>query len=171
MTEPTWKDRWARLTGTVLYVGYLRPAPGTWGSLVALPLAWLLYAVGGLWLLVLAIPAGYIKGYIATRHLTDGQPDHDPSEIVIDEVVGQWIALLPIFIGAGHAGVPVMALWPGWIAAFLLFRLFDITKPGFVGWADRRNDATGVMLDDVIAGAFAAICVAGLGSFWHGIAG
>ena len=87
---------------------------------------------------------------------------------MIDEVVGQWIALAPVIIGASHAGVPITALWPGWIAAFALFRLFDITKPGPVGWADSKDNATGVMLDDVIAGLMAAICVSGLASIWHG---
>ena len=57
-------------------------------------------------------------------------------------------------------GAELLALYPGWIAAFVLFRLFDIWKPGPVGWADRRGDALGVMLDDVIAGVMAAIGVA-----------
>lgn len=162
-------NAWAKITATVFYVGYLKPAPGTWGSLAALPIAWVLYSIGGLWLFALAIPAAYIKGYYATKVMTSGADDHDPSEIVIDEVVGQWIALAPIIIGAHNAGVSITALWPGWIAAFVLFRLFDITKPGPVGWADRKDNATGVMLDDVIAGVMAAICVVGLAGVWHGM--
>lgn len=162
-----WKSRWARMTATVFYVGYMKPAPGTWGSLAALPLAWLIFAIGGVWLFLIAIPAAYFKGLMATRWMTEGAQDHDPSEVVIDEVVGQWIALAPVFIGANHVGISVFALWPGWITAFLLFRLFDITKPSLVGWADRRNDATGVMLDDVIAGVFAAIGVVVFGVLWH----
>jgi phosphatidylglycerophosphatase A len=168
MTDKSLKSRWTEITATYFYVGYMKPAPGTWGSLAALPLAWLIYAVGGIWLFALAIPTAYIKGYLATVWMTDGAEDHDPSEIVIDEVVGQWIALLPVFIGACHAGVSVLALWPGWIAAFVLFRLFDILKPGPVGWADRKDNATGVMLDDVFAGLLAAVCVAALAAFWHG---
>lgn len=163
------KDAWARLTATVFYIGYLKPAPGTWGSLAALPLAWLIYQIGGVWLFLLAIPAAYVKGYFATKWMTDGADNHDPSEIVIDEVVGQWIALAPVLIGAAHTGAAVTALWPGWIAAFVLFRLFDITKPGPVGWADRKDNATGVMLDDVIAGAIAALCVVVLAGAAHGV--
>jgi len=163
------KQAWAKITATVFYVGYLKPAPGTWGSLAALPLGWLVYAIGGVWLFLLAIPLAYIKGYVATMWMTDGADDHDPSEIVIDEVVGQWIALAPVIVGATHAGVSVFALWPGWIAAFVLFRLFDIAKPGPVGWADKKDNATGVMLDDVIAGVLAAICVIVLAGVWHGI--
>lgn len=162
------KQEWAKITATVFYVGYLKPAPGTWGSLAALPLAWLIYMIGGVWLFLLAIPAAYIKGYYATKWMTDGADNHDPSEIVIDEVVGQWIALAPVIIGAAHAGVAITSLWPGWIIAFVLFRLFDITKPGPVGWADRKDNATGVMLDDLIAGIMAAICVLGAAGLWHG---
>jgi phosphatidylglycerophosphatase A len=167
----TSKSAWANITATVFFVGYLKPAPGTWGSLVALPLAWLIYMIGGIWLFLLAIPAAYIKGYYATQIMTKGRENHDPSEIVIDEVVGQWIALAPVIIGSWHAGVSITALWPGWIAAFVLFRLFDITKPGPVGWADRKDNATGVMLDDVIAGVLAAIGVVILAGAWHGLAG
>ena len=161
------KQSWAKMTATVFYVGYMKPAPGTWGSLAALPFAWLIYAIGGLWLFALSIPAAYVKGYIATKWMTEGADNHDPSEIVIDEVVGQWIALFPVLYGASHVDMNVLSLWPGWIAAFGLFRLFDITKPGPVGWADRKDNATGVMLDDVIAGVLAAIGVIVLAVIWH----
>lgn len=163
--------RIAALIATVGGIGYLRPAPGTWGSAAALPLAWLLHVLGGPWLLVIAIIAGFIGGLWATSQVTAGQDDPDPSEVVIDEVVGQWIALLPLSLGAAHAGASITALWPGWVMAFLLFRFFDIAKPGPVGWADRRGDALGVMLDDVIAGVFAAIGVALLAWLSHGVLG
>ncbi len=159
------------IIGTVGGVGYLKPAPGTWGSLAALPLAWLFHAIGGPWLLGFAILSGFIKGLWATSHLTQGQEDHDPSYIVVDEVVGQWIAILPLSIGAAHAGVSILALWPGWLAAFVLFRFFDITKLGPVGWADRREGPLGVMLDDVIAGVFAAIGVLIFAGISHGLLG
>ena len=163
------KNRWAEITATYFYVGYLKPAPGTWGSFAALPLAWLIYEFGGLWLFLLAIPAAYVKGYIATKVMTEGKDNHDPSEIVIDEVVGQWIALAPVMIGASYVGVSSISLWPGWIVAFAMFRLYDIMKPGPVGWADRKDNATGVMLDDVIAGLFAAVWVVVLAGLWHGL--
>jgi len=147
----------ARLIATVFYVGYLRPAPGTWGSLVALPMAWALHTLGGPLLFVIAIIAGSLKGLWATAKVTEGQADHDPSEVVIDEVS----------FGAWQAGVDILALWPGWIVAFLTFRAFDIFKPGPVGTADRRGDALGVMLDDMLAGAFAAIFVVVLAGFAH----
>lgn len=155
------------LIATFFYIGHLRPAPGTWGSLAALPAAAILYAFAGPFAVVVGIAVVYALGLWATTVETAGQDDHDPSEIVIDEVVGQWLALLPVLFGAAATESPVLALWPGWIAAFVLFRLFDITKPGPVGWADRRGDATGVMLDDVIAGLMAAVGVTVLAALAH----
>ncbi len=157
----------ARLIGTVFYVGHMRPAPGTWGSFIALPFGYVIYQIGGFWLFALAILAGFFKGWWATVQMTKDSDNHDPSEIVIDEVIGQWIALVPVFYGASMMGVDLQQLWPGWIAAFILFRAFDITKPSLVGWADRRDDALGVMLDDVIAGVFAAIGVVALAALFH----
>ena len=92
---------------------------------------------------------------------------HDPSEIVIDEVVGQWIALFPVSYGAMMMQADITRLWPGWIVAFVMFRVFDIWKPWLVGRADRRGDALGVMLDDVVAGVFAAIVVIVLAGLAH----
>lgn len=157
------------MIGTVGGVGYMRPASGTWGSLAALPLAWVLYVVAGPWFVILATAVVFGLGVWATRQMTSGTDNHDPSEIVVDEVVGQWIALLPVLIGAAYVGTPVLALWPGWVTAFLAFRLFDIWKPGPVGWADRRNDPLGVMLDDVFAGVIAAITVAVAAGIAHGL--
>ncbi len=157
----------SRLIATFFGVGLLRPAPGTWGSLAALPVFWVLHVLGGFALVLVATALVIAVGIWATRAETAGTDDHDPSEIVIDEVAGQWIALWPVSLGAQVAGADVLALYPGWIAAFLLFRLFDIWKPGPVGWADRRHDPVGVMLDDVIAGILAAICVSALAALAH----
>jgi phosphatidylglycerophosphatase A len=156
-----------RLVATFGGVGKLRPAPGTWGSLAALPAALVLAWIGGPWLVVAATVALFALGIPATRAEVAATGDHDPSQVVVDEVVGQWIALLPVLFGAARNDVAFTALWPGWIAAFVLFRLFDIWKPGPVGWADRRGDALGVMLDDVIAGVFAAFGVTALAAIAH----
>ncbi len=145
--------------------GYLKPAPGTWGSLAAIPAAWALDRIGGPYLLAIATVIVCVVAVGAIGRATDG--DHDPGWIVIDEVVGQWIALLPVSVGALTAGVASAALWPGVLAAFALFRLFDIWKPWLIGRADRRGDAWGVMLDDVWAGVFAAIGVVILAALAH----
>lgn len=154
------------MVATLGPVGHLRPAPGTWGSLAALPLAWLAMQGGTVLFTVLTV-ALLPLGWWAVARATVGAADHDPSEIVVDEVLGQWIALLPVAWGAWSTGFSVERLWPGWIAAFLLFRLFDIWKPGPVGWMDRRTDAGGVMLDDAVAGGLAALGVVALAALAH----
>lgn len=160
----------AKIAGTVFGIGYLRPAPGTWGSLAALPLGWLLHRIGGFPLLALSALAVFAIGVWAAAQLIGGD-NKDPSEIVIDEVAGQLIALFPLSYPAWSHGIEITALWPGWIAAFALFRLFDILKPGPIGRADKRGDALGVMLDDVIAGLFAAVGVMLLAGVTHGVLG
>ena len=160
--------RITRIITTVFGIGTLGPAPGTWGSLVALPIFYLLHLIGGFVFVVIATGAVFVLGWWATAEQTRGRREHDPSEIVIDEVVGQWLALWTLSIGASREQADLIQLWPGLVAGFILFRLFDIFKPGPVGWADRRADALGVMLDDVIAGVCAAVCVALLTAIDHG---
>jgi phosphatidylglycerophosphatase A len=157
----------SRAVATVFGVGLLRPAPGTWGSAVALGLGVVIDRFAGFPGLALATLAVTALGFWACARVCE--PGEDPSEVVIDEVAGMWIALL----------FPSFAFWtrdfdgwmpyPGWLAAFLFFRLFDIWKPGPVGWADRRGDAAGVMLDDLIAGVFAGIGVVIAAGVAHGL--
>ena len=156
-----------RLLLSFLGAGYLRPAPGTWGSLAAVVAALVVHQIGGPVLLGLGIVLAFTAGTWAARIEAETSEDHDPGWIVIDEVAGQWIALLPVSLGAHLTGEPMIALWPGLVAAFLLFRLFDIWKPWIIGQADRRGDALGVMLDDVWAGAFAAVVVLALAALFH----
>lgn len=145
-----------RLIATFFYIGLLRPAPGTWGSLAAIPAAWAIHWLAGPIGLALATIGLFAAGLWATERETLESGEEDPSEIVVDEVVGQWIALLPVSVGASSAGVAFAALWPGIVVAFLSFRLLDIWKPSLIGRVDRRGDALGVMLDDAVAGVFAA---------------
>lgn len=153
-------------------VGLAPVAPGTAGSALALLLGYLLHGIGGFILLALATLALYGAGLWAVRRETAGLSDHDPSRIVVDEVVGQWIALWPLSLGLTHAGVdPWVFPYPGWIGAFVMFRLFDIWKPLWVGRMDRRGDAAGVMLDDVVAGLMAAVVVALMAAVAHGLMG
>jgi phosphatidylglycerophosphatase A len=161
--------RLARIIATFFYVGLLRPFPGTWGSAAALPAAWLLHGAGGPLLLALAIPAAYALGIRAVQIATEGLEDPDRSEIVIDEVVGMWIALMPVSLGAWAAGAPVLALWPGILGAFLAFRFFDIVKVWPANRLDRRKDMVGVMADDVVAGIYAALVVAVAAAVAHGL--
>ena len=127
-------------------------APGTVGSLGALPLGAALQWSFGPAVLVYAAMALFFAGWwIAAVHLRDGFDGEDPQWIVVDEVVGQWIAM---------AALPLHPLTL--ILAFALFRLFDIAKPWPVSWADTRvGGALGIMLDDLLAGLYAAIAAYG----------
>ena len=151
-------NKLAQTIGTVFGVGYLKPAPGTWGSAFTLLLVWLLHMIGGFPLILACILISFVIGLWAIRQITEAQDNADPSEVVIDELVGQAIALLPLSYSASSMGIPIMALWPGWIAAFLLFRLFDIWKPPPVDSAESLPGGFGVMADDVVAGIYANLC-------------
>ncbi len=157
-----------KLIGTFFYTGLLRPAPGTWGSLAALPFVWVFHELGGPLLLAAATLIAFYVGLWATRGLTAEMGEEDPSEIVIDEVVGMWLAMLPVSIATLHAETDILALYPAWISAFLAFRLFDIWKPWPVDEADKRGDAMGVMLDDVYAGIYAGLLTVVLAVAAHG---
>jgi phosphatidylglycerophosphatase A len=139
---------------TVLGIGLLRPAPGTWASLAA--------GLAAFGLVLLAPPAlvtpvmlagvalatlvGMGTAASAARHFGQG----DPGPVVIDEVAGAWlaIALVPA------ATLLAEPLW-GVLLPVLLFRVFDIAKPWPVGWFERLPGAFGIMADDLAAGVLA----------------
>ncbi|TMV47681.1 phosphatidylglycerophosphatase A, partial [Thioclava sp. BHET1] len=144
--------RLARIIATVGGVGYLRPASGTWASALAVLLAYLLHLLGSFPLVFAATIAAIGWGFWACEVFLRDRPGEDPSEVVIDEVAGQWIAMCAPSAGFYFAGLPNDVFpFPGWVTAFVCFRLFDIWKPWIVGRADRRGDAVGVMLDDIYA--------------------
>lgn len=157
----------ARLLATWFGAGLLRPAPGTWGSLAALPCAWALHQLGGFAALSVATLAVFLLGWWAAAEETRNSADPDPSEIVIDEVAGMWLALWPVSLGAQMMGAEIHRLWPGWLVAFVAFRVFDILKPGPAGWADRLHTPFGLMLDDIFAGLFAALTVIAAAAAFH----
>jgi phosphatidylglycerophosphatase A len=126
-------------------VGRLPGAPGTWGSLAALPLAWLLMAAGGALLLLAAAVLVFALGLWASDRYMKAVGVHDPGAIVIDEVAGQWLTL---------AVAPLDPL--AYLLGFVLFRIADVLKPWPASWLDRRvGGAFGVMIDDVAAAAYA----------------
>ena len=103
-------------------VGYLRPAPGTWGSFAALPVAWGLHVLGGFWLL-LGCHIGCLSRWAGGPPLLRRAARPMPTRLRLssDEVVGMWIALWPVSLGAMMQGGGFLsrALWPGWVTAFL----------------------------------------------------
>lgn len=136
--------------------GFMRPAPGTWGSIGAIPIAILLVLLGGPKYLAAAIILSIGLGLWACKHFEVMSGEADCKMVVIDEVAGQWISLWPVLV------LPVIN--PVLIAAsFLLFRFFDITKPFPVGWLDQNlKGPMGVMADDIAAGLIVALILQGL---------
>ena len=142
------KDPWVLLC-TGFGVGFLPRVPGTWGSLLGIGLWWVVFRGLGPAVSILVVGLAIGFAWLVIRQTCRAYNIDDEPAIVIDEIVGQWIALL---------WVP-RSLWVVCLA-FLLFRLLDITKPWPVSWADRSvRGPLGILLDDVIAGIATCIVV------------
>lgn len=121
-------------------------APGTAGTLVAIPI-YLLVHMGGVWFYLAFTLVAFLAGIVLTGYTARRMGIADPSGVVWDEIVGYLISM---------AAAPFGLLWIG--AGFLLFRLFDIWKPWPIRLLDRRvKGGFGIMLDDVVAGVFTAV--------------
>ncbi len=142
-------NTWWALTATWFGAGRLPFGPGTWGSLAALPFAAFIQWLGGGWALAAAAAVLFVIGCVASVHYVRATDRKDPPEIVVDEVVGQWIALIVVPFEFREVAL-----------AFVLFRCFDVVKPWPISWIERRwPGPLGVMLDDVVAGALALVCM------------
>ena len=138
---------------SVLGIGFIPFASGTFGSLAGLVIGYLLNLLSYN-LFFLFIPIVFILGVIASNTYQKLTGEKDSSVIVIDEVVGQLIAMM--FVMDNLVLVFV---------SFIIFRIFDILKPWPASYADKKmSDGFGVMLDDVFAGIYAAILVCLIGS-------
>lgn len=139
-------------TATWFGSGALPKAPGTWGSLAALPFAWALQTGLGPGALVAAALVVFFLGIWVSERAASDLGQADPGEIVIDEVAAQWLVL---------AAVPPS--WQSYLAGFLLFRLFDIWKPWPIRQVERRlGGGVGIMADDILAAGYAALALYGL---------
>ncbi|WP_337995602.1 phosphatidylglycerophosphatase A [Oleispirillum naphthae] len=151
----TFEKRLSVTLATWFGIGRIPGAPGTFGSLAACLCALPIAAAAGTPGLAFAAAAVSLLGIPAAAAAEKALGRKDPGCIVIDEVAGQWIALLP--------AAPDLA---SYALAFAAFRLFDIWKPGPIGWADKNlSGGLGIMTDDIIAGGFAAAVVALAGPF------
>ena len=149
-SSPARKTFWAWVIATFFGAGLGKPGPGTWGSVAAV-LLWAAFALGAHPLpstLLIALVAGIVLsialGVPAATVAARESGRHDPGFVVIDEVAGQWIALL---------GSP--ADWRHALIALVLFRVFDITKPFPARQLERLPDGWGIVFDDVAAGLYA----------------
>lgn len=147
---PIWLGRFALVLGTGFGAGRLPRAPGTAGSVVGLVLA-LGLAVAALdAAVVIAITAVVcVAGVPICAGAARTLGDSDPPAVVWDEIAGMLVALLAVPPG-----------WYWWVAAFVLFRAFDVLKPWPIGWLERNvPGGLGIMLDDLLAGVFACAAV------------
>ncbi len=136
--------------------GLAPKAPGTVGSLGTFPLALLAFAYGGLYVSLFLLAVVTVIGFWAANEFEKATDTHDSKMIVVDEVVGQWIALLPVFILFG-LNIWLLAL------SFILFRFFDVLKPWPISYFDKKVEgANGVMGDDIVAGVLAALIIIGV---------
>lgn len=151
------KKRFAAVISTWFGSGLMPFAPGTWGSVAALPFAWVIYEYARAPGLMLATIFVFVLGVWTSSIYSQDLPDDDPSQVVVDEVVGQWLTLLVVPPDLFYYAV-----------GFVLFRIADIFKPWPVSWADRKiKGGLGIMLDDVFAGVYAAIVLLAL-RYWIG---
>jgi len=126
---------------TCFKVGYLPLAPGTWGSIFAILLWWVFIKDLNLYVFGVVIVFFFIIGIVTSNIMIDELDDNDPSHIIIDELVGQWLALL--FLPKGLINIAI---------AFILFRFFDIIKPWPISLIEKLPKGLGVMSDDLVAG-------------------
>ena len=142
---PLWHP--AVLFATGFGAGLSPFARGTCASLAALPFAWAIRSHWGADGLAVAAALVFTLGWWAAATVAEASGTEDPGAIVIDEVAGQWLALVP---------APLDPL--AYTLAFLLFRLFDIWKPWPARWADRHvKGGLGIMLDDLLAAVYAIL--------------
>ena len=138
-------------------VGLLPIAPGTWGSILAVFMAWGIVSIfSHLALLTVTIFVFFI-GIFASEFCINHFSSSDPKQVVIDEIVAQWLVLLI---------VPLEPL--NYLVGFIIFRFFDIFKPWPISWIDKNlKGGFGIMADDVLAAVFAMIILYGV-SLWTG---
>ncbi len=131
-----------------LGLGYLPLAPATWGSVLGLGLAWGLSQVS--WLVALLLAMGvWLTSWYAIRQVLPAQKKADPPWVVADEFSAY--ALLPVLYP--------LTTWEAALWSFILFRFWDICKIEPAGWLEKKSGATGIMLDDVVAIAYTALCL------------
>lgn len=138
-------DYFALTYARVWLAGKSPKAPGTCGSLVAIFLAPFIFMPLPIWIRIFLLAILFYTGAKAAEQAGILLKKKDPPEVVIDEVLGQLVTCLPF---------STLSFW-GYAAAFLLFRLFDITKPGLIKKAESSPGGYGIMLDDFVAGIYA----------------
>ena len=147
--------RLARLIVTFFYIGNTKVAPGTIASLVTTLIFYFFAKYLIFYLFIIIIFITIILAFFAVSIYTYKLSEKDQSEIVIDEVIGQSIALLPLLLFE-QTNPPQLFMC---IISLLFFRFFDIVKPYPINKFDKMNNSFGVIFDDILAGIFSAFCL------------
>ncbi len=138
--------------------GLAPKAPGTWGTALACVLAPFVFMPLAYWLRAVMLAAIFVLGGLAATRAEKLLGKKDPGQVVIDELAGVWLVLLPF---------PQPTFWL-LLSAFVMFRIFDIAKPWPIKASENwLPDGFGIMIDDIIAGVYALVCVAAM--YWMGI--
>lgn len=146
-------DRFKAVIGSGFGSGWLPVAPGTWASLIALIPIYLCYLAGSTFgILIFAIFASALSLWTAETCTRKWGPD--PARMVMDEWAGEAVVFIP-FISYGSLRGDLLIL----LAGFVLFRIFDILKPLGISRLDRIPGKWGILLDDLLAGLYANLCL------------
>ena len=142
-----------RLIVTFLYIGNAKIAPGTIASLATVVLFYVVEMHLGVFSFILIILGTTLLAFVSVRIYTADLLEKDRSEIVIDEVIGQSISLLPLLVFKENAFTNLYL----YLISLLFFRFFDIVKPYPINKFDKMNSPFGIIFDDILAGTFSAI--------------
>ena len=142
-----------KLIVTFFFVGNVRIAPGTIASLATVIIFYAFAKYFNVFSFMLIISAVILLSFVAVGAYTTDLLEKDKNEIVIDEVIGQSIALLPLLIFVENTSPKFFMC----IISLLFFRFFDIVKPFPINKIDKMNNTFGVIFDDILAGIFAAL--------------
>ena len=144
----------ARCIATYCYIGLLPKMPGTWGSIFAIPLAWVLYKLGNVpyWVAFISVT---LIGVWSSKVYSERVGKEDPDEVVIDEVAG----ILTVFLFVKPT--PLML-----VLGLVLFRFIDILKPPPIGWFEKIPHGVGIMVDDLLAGVLTGVILLSFERFY-----
>ncbi len=174
---------WISIIATLGFIGKVKYIPGTFGSLAAFPLIFIINIILNFFSIkqatlqyliiqIIIITLLFIVGCIASDYYSKTIAVNDPKEVIIDEVVGQLLVINLTFLSVifiqnsnipQYFSVNVINIIFNFILPFFLFRLFDILKPWPINWCDQNiKGGFGIMFDDIVAALFAVVCDYGI---------
>ena len=168
MLNKNYKFLISKFISTYCYIGYIKYAPGTFGSFFTLPLYYVinfflkkLNTFSVIFIYMLLYSSLFYIAYMTINIYITKTKQKDPKEVVIDEVLGQLIPLIltNIILSIFNIDISPIINFIIYTLSFVFFRLFDITKPNLVGYFDRKNSVLGIIMDDIVAGFYSAFII------------